>query len=175
MQSSPRPRRQYFIAESARLQVKRAAVFIPSVTRSAHLEIESQRDPRIVAATIVTDTAGAVDHHQQRSFEMSSYLKNVGMLSSAFILTGIMAGCATYGKCGIGGCADDAKMTANVRELINQQPQLGAPNSIQVQTVDRVVYLNGMVSEGLQSREAESVAVEAPGVTGVVNLIAVTH
>jgi osmotically-inducible protein OsmY len=106
---------------------------------------------------------------------MSSYPRKVGILSSAFILTAILAGCATYGKCGIGGCDSDAKVTANVRTLIDQQPQLGAPNSIQVQTVDRVVYLNGLVSEGLQSREAESVALRAPGVTRVVNLISVTR
>ena len=80
--------------------MKRPAVSIPSVTRSAHLEIELQPDPRIVAATMVTDTSGAVDRHQQRRFKMSSYLRNVGILSSAFILTGVMAGCATYGKCG---------------------------------------------------------------------------
>ncbi len=43
-----------------------------------------------------------------------------------------------------------------------------------MQTVNHVVYLNGFVDEGLQSRTAESVAFEAPGVTRVVNSIAVT-
>jgi osmotically-inducible protein OsmY len=65
-------------------------------------------------------------------------------------------------------------MTANVQALIDRHSDLGA-NSISVQTVDRVVYLNGMASTGLESREAQLIAGEAPGVTRVVNSIAVTH
>ena len=106
---------------------------------------------------------------------MSSYLQKLGGLSSAFILTGVLAGCATYGECGIEGCAGDAKLSANVRALIDQHAELGAPNSIQVQTVDHVVYLNGTVSQGLQGREAQMAALQAPGVTQVVNSIAVAR
>ena len=62
-----------------------------------------------------------------------------------------------------------------MRARLDQHPVLGAPNLIEVQTFDHVVYLNGMVSQGLEGREAESVALEAPGVTHVVNLLAVTH
>jgi osmotically-inducible protein OsmY len=46
---------------------------------------------------------------------------------------------------------------------------------ILVQTLDHVVYLNGQVSTGLESRAAESVALATPEVTRVVNLISVTH
>jgi osmotically-inducible protein OsmY len=104
---------------------------------------------------------------------MNGYLRK--LYPSAFILTAALAGCATYGQCGAGGCAGDAKVTANVRASLNQHPDLGAPNSIDVQTVDHVVYLNGLVSEGLESREAETVALQAPGVTRVVNLLAVSR
>jgi osmotically-inducible protein OsmY len=51
---------------------------------------------------------------------------------------------------------------------------LGAPDSIQVQTIDHIVYLHGMVSEGLQGREAEAIAQQTPGVARVVNLLAVS-
>jgi osmotically-inducible protein OsmY len=91
------------------------------------------------------------------------------------IFVGALQGCATYKECESGGCSGDAKITANVQTLLDQHPELGPPNSIEVQTLDRVVYLNGFVSEGLDSSTAESVARETSGVARVVNSIAVTH
>ena len=91
------------------------------------------------------------------------------------IFAGALQGCATYKDCGFGGCAGDAKITANVQTLFDQHPDLGPPNSIQVQTLDHVVYLDGFVSAGLERSTAESVAHEAPGVTKVVNSIAVSR
>jgi osmotically-inducible protein OsmY len=38
-----------------------------------------------------------------------------------------------------------------------------------------VVYLNGFVDVGLEKRNAESVAMQVPGVTNVVDGIAVLH
>jgi osmotically-inducible protein OsmY len=68
-----------------------------------------------------------------------------------------LGGCATYGKYG-SDSTSDAKVTANVQAAIGQNGALGALDSIQVQTIDHIVYLHGMVSEGLQSRKAEAVA-----------------
>jgi osmotically-inducible protein OsmY len=93
----------------------------------------------------------------------------------AAIFVGALQGCATYKDCGFAGCAGDAKITANVRTLFDQHPGLGPPNSIEVQTLDHVVYLHGLVGAGLESSTAESVAHQAPGVTKVVNLIAVSR
>jgi osmotically-inducible protein OsmY len=93
----------------------------------------------------------------------------------AAVFAGALQGCATYKDCGFGGCTGDAKITANVQTLFSQHPELGPPNSIQVQTLDHVVYLDGFVSVGLDSSTAESVAHEAPGVTRVVNQIAVSR
>src|ERR1700685_3783997 len=87
----------------------------------------------------------------------------------ALILTSALAGCATYEKCGVDGCSGDAKITANVRAQLNQHPDLGGPNSINVQTLNHGVYLDGLVSTGMDSRTAESVALEVPGVSRVVN------
>ncbi|MGO8858385.1 MAG: BON domain-containing protein [Steroidobacteraceae bacterium] len=105
---------------------------------------------------------------------MSSYLRKFYGLASVFTLTGVLAGCATYEKCGLEGCAGDSKVTANVQSLLEQHPDL-EENSIDVQTLDHVVYLTGMVATGLESEEANSVALEAPGVKRVVNLIAVAQ
>ena len=105
---------------------------------------------------------------------MSSHLRNLFGFASVFILTCTAAGCATYEKCGLGGCPGDANVTANVQALLDQHPELGPPNSIDVQTLDHVVYLNGQVSAGLQSNTAESLARETPGVANVVNSIADT-
>jgi osmotically-inducible protein OsmY len=106
---------------------------------------------------------------------MSSNLRKLAGLSSAFALTAVLAGCATHGECGAGDCGGDAKVSSDVRARFDRLPELGAPNSIEVQTVDHVVYLNGTVSQGLQGREAETVALQTPGVTRVVNLIAVSR
>jgi osmotically-inducible protein OsmY len=104
---------------------------------------------------------------------MSIQLRKVYGLASAFILAGALAGCATYGKCGIEGCAGDAKVTANVQSLFDQHPELGPRGSIEVQTVDHVVYLNGLVASGFERSTAVSLAQGTPGVTQVVNTLAV--
>jgi osmotically-inducible protein OsmY len=111
----------------------------------------------------------------ERILKMSSHIRKLCGFASAFILIGALTGCATYEKCGFGGCAGDAQVTQNVQSLFDRHPELGPPNSIQVQTLNHVVYLDGMVGEGLQSSLAESVALGAPGVTRVVNSIAVSH
>jgi len=51
---------------------------------------------------------------------------------------------------------------------------LGPPNSISVQTLNHVVYLNGLVSVGNMST-AQSVAQGVKGVARVENKIAVSH
>ena len=106
---------------------------------------------------------------------MSSYSRKIYGLAAVVILTYAATGCATYEKCGFQGCPGDASITANVKARFNQHPELGAPALIHVQTLDHVVYLNGLVAAGLERQEAESVALGAPGVTRVVDSIAVTH
>lgn len=84
-----------------------------------------------------------------------------------------LAGCAAYAKCGFAGCPGDAKITAEVQSLFDQHADLGPPNSIRIHTIDRVVYLTGLVSTGLQRSIAGSIAEEAAGATRVVNSISV--
>ena len=106
---------------------------------------------------------------------MTTNRRAIHLLATACVLVATLTGCATYKKCGLEGCSGDAKITQNVQTLFDKHPELGPPNLINVQTLDRVVYLNGMAATGLESREAESVAREAPGVTRIVNMIEITR
>jgi len=93
--------------------------------------------------------------------------KSLYAMTGALILVGALSGCATYGP-------GDAKITANVQAQLDQHPELGGANSIAVQTQNRVVYLNGIVSTGLQRNIAESVAYQTADVAKVQNLVSMT-
>ena len=86
-------------------------------------------------------------------------------------LTGALGACATSSKCGFDDCAGDARITAQVRALINQHPALEAPTSIQIQTEHHVVYLFGQVNSEVERSEAEALARQVAGVHRVVDSI----
>jgi osmotically-inducible protein OsmY len=93
----------------------------------------------------------------------------------AFIvgLGAALSGCAlykTYEECGLYGCADDAKITADIKARFSKRLDL-EPNVITVQTLDHVVYLYGLVSSSLEISTAESIAANVPGVTAVVSSV----
>ena len=88
-------------------------------------------------------------------------------------LTCALPGCATDRKCGSDRCTGDAGITSNVRTLLDSHAELGAPSSVSVETRNHVVYLNGLVNTGFERQIAGTVALQAPGVVQVVNLIAV--
>jgi osmotically-inducible protein OsmY len=91
-------------------------------------------------------------------------------------MRGVLSGCAvydTYEKCGFHGCPGDAKITANVRSQLNQCLFL-EPNAIRVQTLNHVVFLEGVVSSGLEIDTAESIARKVPDVARVMNSIVVS-
>jgi osmotically-inducible protein OsmY len=90
-------------------------------------------------------------------------------------LAALLAGCASFGKCGLSECSGDAKISADVRALLAQSPSLGGTNQIRVQTVHGVVYLRGLVSTPFQIEEAGSIAEQATGVTSVQNLLSIDN
>jgi len=92
-------------------------------------------------------------------------------LTFAILVTGILSGCASVGKCGFSGCPGDAEITTQVKALLATHPALQPPNLLQVQTLDHVVYLHGLVDTDYERLLAQSVALEAPGVSRVVNTI----
>jgi osmotically-inducible protein OsmY len=104
--------------------------------------------------------------------------KPLCVLAFVIILAGTLPGCAGYSayrKCGSGGCPGDARITAEVRALLNQHPALRPPNQVYAQTLDGVVYLTGQVATDLQRDTAESATHEATGVSRVINTIALTY
>jgi osmotically-inducible protein OsmY len=86
-----------------------------------------------------------------------------------------LGGCASIRHCGLEGCPADREITARVRVLLDQYDALEAPNRVSAQTIDRVVYLTGLVETPYQKRLASSVAAQAAGVIRVVNSIALEN
>jgi osmotically-inducible protein OsmY len=110
---------------------------------------------------------------RQKGTYMSSR-RLVKSFTLLLLVTGFLTACAAEMRCGFAGCPGDSKISADVRELIDQHPDLRAPNIIHVQTRAHVVYLSGFVSTDLMSEAAATVALGAPGVARVENSIAVT-
>ena len=69
----------------------------------------------------------------------------------------------------------DRAISARVQALLGQYESLRAPNSVTVQTVQRVVYLRGLVSTPYQKRLAGAVAAQAAAGLHIVNMIAVEN
>lgn len=93
------------------------------------------------------------------------------------ILSGALGGCVlydTYEKCGFHGCPGDAKITAQVQSRFREHSDL-EQTAISVQTLNHVVYLSGVVSSGMEINEAEAIAREVPGVTDVINSMALSQ
>jgi osmotically-inducible protein OsmY len=99
-----------------------------------------------------------------------SKARTIPLMTLGLVVAGVLSGCATFEKCGFKGCPGDGQITTEVKALFDKHPELGT--SIDVQTLDHVVYLYGLVDSPLGSEIAESVALEAPGVTRVVSSIA---
>jgi osmotically-inducible protein OsmY len=115
-------------------------------------------------------------HARAHTYALTPYaLKPQRALICALLLAGAVPGCAAYRQCGFHGCPGDAEISAKVQALFDQYPSLEAPNEIHVQTVNRVVYLSGLVGTPFQRRMAESVALAAGGVTRVINTIGVSN
>lgn len=92
----------------------------------------------------------------------------------ALLVAGLIPGCAMYAgyqKCGFAGCAGDAAITVAVRRSFEAHPVLEPPNLIDIQTIDRIVYLNGLVDTDTERELAGSVARNTEGVARVVNSI----
>jgi len=102
-------------------------------------------------------------------------LKRAGAWALAVCMACALAACAPFEKCGFAGCPGDAQITADVRALFEQHPELGPAGLLSVQTLDGVVYLYGVVTTDLVREQAESIALQARGVNKVVNSLGVTN
>jgi osmotically-inducible protein OsmY len=127
--------------------------------------------PRDPASNLVLEQMNHLHEPASRCGEIDmSKSRILQIVTLGLSVAGVLSGCATFEKCGFNGCPGDAKITADVKTLFDQHPELGT--SIDVQTLDHVVYLYGLVDTPFESEIAKSVAVQAPGVTRVVSTIA---
>ena len=96
------------------------------------------------------------------------------LLLACLLAAPLLSGCGvvqTFNKCGISGCPGDAEITANVKALFAEHPDLGPVELFSIKSLDGVVYLSGKVDTDLQKQIAEDVALMAPNVKRVVNSI----
>jgi osmotically-inducible protein OsmY len=110
----------------------------------------------------------------RKEIEMSG-LKAIYTVALASALAGIIAGCADMRPGGTQSAVPDAQITADTQARLDQMADLGPPGSIRVQTLDKVVYLTGVVDGGLAKRNAEAAVRQVPGVNQVVDDIDVAH
>ena len=103
----------------------------------------------------------------------STGTKKILAFAAALTVAAALPGCAMFPQSS--NPAVDKNITADIETKFGQHAELEAPNQLNVQTINRVVYLNGLVSTGLQRTDAESVANQVQGVDRVVNSIAVTR
>jgi osmotically-inducible protein OsmY len=95
------------------------------------------------------------------------------VLAVIALLTGVLAGCAS--ECTTPACVSDTKLSAAVQAQLSQHRELAPPNHVYVKSKNGVVYLTGQVATDVQRETAESAARATPGVTKVVNSIALTY
>ena len=84
-------------------------------------------------------------------------------LAAILALSASLCACSAFEKCGLKGCPGDAKITADVQAAFSGHAELEPPNLINVQAVDGVVYLYGLVDTDFQRQMAESVAHQVRG------------
>jgi osmotically-inducible protein OsmY len=104
-------------------------------------------------------------------------MKSAALYLATAMLAAGLAACSTvdtYRKCGFAGCAGDARITASVEDLLRENLAIEYWG-IQVQTLDHVVYLYGIVDTGLERNIIESTVLEVPGVERVVNSIGIRN
>jgi osmotically-inducible protein OsmY len=99
--------------------------------------------------------------------------KKILAFAAALTVAAALPGCAVFPQSS--NAAVDQNITADVETRFGQHAELEAPNLLNVQTINHVVYLNGVVSTGLQRWDAELLASQVQGVDKVVNSIAVAH
>ena len=98
-------------------------------------------------------------------------MNNLKTFSAALVMTlaAALSGCAVFEKCSPENCATDAKITADVGDMLSAHSEFGPPGTIQVQTVNGVVYLNGLVNSDMERQNAETLVMRIPNVKDVVN------
>ena len=95
--------------------------------------------------------------------------KTLSLATLVMILAAAVSGCAAFQRCAPENCATDAKITTDVEDMFGQRAEFGPPGTIHVQTINGVVYLNGLVNTDMERQSAEALVLKIPNVKDVVN------
>lgn len=95
--------------------------------------------------------------------------KTLSTATLILVLAAGLAGCAVFEKCAPENCATDAKINADVEDMIGGHSEFGPPGTIHVQTINGVVYLHGLVNTDMERQTAEELVLKIPNVKDVVN------
>ena len=98
--------------------------------------------------------------------------KRLFSLTLSLLMAGILPGCSVFPKCSPENCAVDAQIKQDVDAVFAEHTELGPPGTIRVQSINKVVYLHGLVNSDLERQNAEALALRVPNVKDVVNSIA---
>jgi osmotically-inducible protein OsmY len=102
---------------------------------------------------------------------MSVVIRYAMLLSMAVVT---VSSCVAH-PCQRDSCQADREITRSVNRLLLNYPSLQAPNTVRVETVNRVVYLYGQVDNEVERSTAQQAAQSVPGVARVVNSISFAY
>jgi osmotically-inducible protein OsmY len=100
--------------------------------------------------------------------------KSAHAATLAILLTAGLAACTTPSACMPGDCNADASITEAVKAQLKTVAIL-PEDEVTVQTIDHVVYLNGLVDTEREVMDATQLAANVPGVGKVVNKLALSR
>ena len=96
------------------------------------------------------------------------------LLSVALVTFALISGCSALTGKSAGTNVDDAGITASVKTNLASERGMQTLTSIDVDTNDGVVSLNGMVESNAARQRAAEIARQTAGVASVVNNLQVT-
>jgi len=96
------------------------------------------------------------------------------LLSIALVTFALISGCSALTGKSAGTNVDDAGITASVKTNLASERGMQTLTSIDVDTNDGVVSLNGMVESNAAKQRAAEIARQTAGVASVVNNLQVT-
>ena len=94
-----------------------------------------------------------------------SFAQSLGIFVLAFGVASVSA------HASLRKAADDANIASSVEAALDASSFSGAASSIQVQSIDHVIYLHGLVDTYPEKVLVQSIAAQTPGVERVVNSI----
>lgn len=95
------------------------------------------------------------------------------LFAAALATCSFLQGCVfvdTHHKCG-GQCSGDKQVTDQIRTILFQRPDIMS-NDIEVQTLDGVVYLHGLIDTDVQRQTILDAVNSVPGVVRVIDSLA---